>query len=164
MKKEFENEYTLDTNLIKEYVYNVLCKNHIIISLIIAIIGIIILALSNISKPYIILIITTISICYSIIIPILTTKQLEKIEKNYNDGKIEKTNIKFQKKIIMNEGKIHLEFDYKQIKKVVNTKNIIILKINNKSAILVLKNGFVKGNKKDFIEFIENKINNNNSL
>ena len=64
----------------------------------------------------------------------------------------------------MNEGKIHLEFDYKQIKKVVNTKNFIILKINNKSAILVLKNGFVKGNKKDFIEFIENKINNNNSL
>lgn len=64
----------------------------------------------------------------------------------------------------MNEGKIHLEFDYKQIKKIVNTKNFIILKINNKSAILVLKNGFVKGNKKDFIEFIENKINNNNSL
>ena len=64
----------------------------------------------------------------------------------------------------MNEGKIHLEFDYKQIKKLVNTKNFIILKINNKSAILVLKNGFVKGNKKDFIEFIENKINNNNSL
>ena len=64
----------------------------------------------------------------------------------------------------MDEGKIHLEFDYKQIKKIVNTKNFIILKINNKSAILVLKNGFVKGNKKDFIEFIENKINNNNSL
>ena len=98
MKKEFENEYTLDTNSIKEYVYNVLCKNHIIISLIIAIIGIIILTLSNISKPYNILIITTISICYSIIIPILTTKQFKKIEKNYNDGKIEKTNIKFQKK------------------------------------------------------------------
>ena len=56
--------------------------------------------------------------------------------------------------------KIHLKLDYKQIKKIVNTKNFIILKINNKSAILVLKNGFVKGNKKDFIEFIENKINN----
>ena len=160
MNELFENEYIMETKFFKEYVYNILCKKHIIIGLVIAVIGIILFAFLNDEKSYIILVIAIISGAYSILIPIITTKQLEKMEATLNNGKIEKTNIKFQKNIVMNEGKVHLEIEYNQIIKIMQTKNFIVLKISENSAILVLKNGFLKGNEKDFIKFIEHKINN----
>ncbi len=160
MNELFENEYTMETKFFKEYVYNILCKNHIIIGLMIAVIGMILFAFLDGEKSYIILVIAIISGAYSILIPIIATKQLEKTEATLNNGKIEKTNIKFQNNIVMNEGKVHLEIEYNQIIKIVQTKNFIVLKISENSAILVLKNGFLKGNKKDFIKFIEHKINN----
>lgn len=160
MKELFENEYTMETKLIREYVYNILCKKHIIISLIIAVIGMFLFTFLDGEKSYIILVIAIISLAYSISIPIITTKQIEKMETKLNNGKIEKTNIKFQNNIVMNEGKVHLEFEYNQITKILQTKNFIVLKIDKNSNILVLKNGFLKGNEKEFIKFIERKINN----
>ena len=61
--------------------------------------------------------------------------------------------------IVMNEGKVHLEFEYSQIIKILQTKNFIVLKTSEQSAILVLKDGFLKGTESDFIKFIENKLN-----
>lgn len=58
----------------------------------------------------------------------------------------------------MNEGKVHLEFEYSQINKILQTKNFIILKISEQSSILVFKNGFLKGTEEDFIIFIKDKI------
>ena len=94
----------------------------------------------------------------SIMTPILTVKQLEETEKRLNNGIIEKTNVKFSNNIVMDEGKVHLEFEYNQIIKILQTKNFIVLKTSEQSAILVLKNGFLKGNENDFIKFIEEKI------
>ena len=58
----------------------------------------------------------------------------------------------------MDEGKVHLEFEYSQIKQIVETNHFIVLKLGDNSAILVFKNGFTKGNKEEFIKFIKNKI------
>ena len=160
MNELFENEYTMETKFFKEYVYNVLCKSHIIIGLMLAVMGIILFAFLDGEKSYIILVIAIILGAYSILIPIITTKQLEKMETILNNGKIEKTNIKFQNNIVINEGKVHLETEYNQIIKIGQTKNFIVLKISKNSTILVLKNGFLKGNEKDFLKFIEHKINN----
>lgn len=159
MNEIFENEYTMDTKLYKEYVYNVLCKKTIIIGLIIAIIGILFFIFANEEKPYTILTASIISGVTAILIPIVTLKQLEETSKRLNNGKIEKTNVKFSNNIIMNEGKAHLEFEYNQIIKIVQTKKFIVLKTSEQSAILVLKNGFLKGNEKEFIRFIEEKLN-----
>ena len=52
-----------------------------------------------------------------------------------------------------------LEFEYSQITQIVHTKNFIVLKTSEQSAILVLKNGFLKGNETDFLKFIKEKTN-----
>lgn len=90
--------------------------------------------------------------------PILAVKQLEETEKRLNNGIIEKTNVKFSDNIVMNEGKVHLEFEYNQITKILHTKNFIVLKTSGQSAILVLKDGFLKGTESEFLKFIGEKI------
>ena len=80
-------------------------------------------------------------------------------KKRLNNGTIEKTNVKFLNNIVMNEGKVHLEFEYGQITQIVYTKNFIVLKTSEQSAILVLKNGFLKGNETEFLKFIKEKTN-----
>lgn len=95
----------------------------------------------------------------TIVLPIITIKQIEETGKRLNNGKIEKTKVKFFDNIVMDEGKAHLEFEYSQIKQVIETKNLIILKISRQNAILVLKDGFIEGDYKKFLEFINDKIN-----
>ena len=158
MKKLFENEYKMETKLFKEYVYNVLYKKMIISGLIISLIGILFFCLITSPIAYIILTASIIAFICSIFGPIILSKELEENSKRLNNGQIEKTNIIFSNNIIMNEGKVHLEFEYSQINKILQTKNFIILKISEQSSILVFKNGFLKGTEEDFIIFIKDKI------
>ena len=159
MDNLFENEYKMETKYFKEYVYNVLCKKTIIIGFLTALIGILFFCFTTTKSSYIILTTAIIAFICAIITPIVTTKELEKAEKRLNNGTIEKTNIKFSDNIVMNEGRVHLEFEYSQITKITYTKNFIVLKTSKQSAILVLKNGFLKGNEEEFSKFIEEKIN-----
>ena len=159
MSKIFENEYTMETKYFKEYVYNVLCKKTIITGFIIALIGILFFFFTNSQNSYIVLTAAIIAGIASLFTPIITTKQLEDAEKRLNNGKIENTNIKFSNNIVMNEGKVHLEFEYSQITKIVDTKNFIVLKTSEQSAILVFKNGFLKGSETEFLKFIKEKTN-----
>ena len=159
MDNFFENEYTMETKLYKEYVYNILCKKTIIVGLVVTILGIILFFMINREHSYIMITTAIISGIVTIFTPIMTIKQLEETEKRLNNGKIEKTNIKFLDNIVMNEGKVHLEFEYNQISKIEETENFIVLKTSGQSAILVLKNGFLKGNEHDFKIFLEDKIN-----
>lgn len=159
MDNLFENEYKMETKYYKEYVYNVLCKKTIIMGFIIALIGILFFFLTSSQNSYIVLTAAIIAFISAILAPIITTKQLEEAEKRLNNGNIEKTNIKFSNNIVMNEGKVHLEFEYNQITNVVQTKNFIVLKTSNQSAILVLKNGFLIGNETEFLKFIKEKTN-----
>ena len=158
MNEVFENEYKMETKLYKEYVYNVLCKKTIIIGVIILILGIFMFFVMDQDKSYVMLTAGIIAVVASRMTPILTVKQLEETEKRLNNGIIEKTNVKFSDNIVMNEGKVHLEFEYNQITKILQTKNFIVLKTSEQSAILVLKDGFLKGTENEFLKFIEEKI------
>lgn len=159
MDNLFENEYKMETKYYKEYVYNVLCRKTIVIGFIIALIGILFFFLTSSQNSYIVLTAAIIALISAILTPIITVKQLEEAEKRLNNGNIEKTSIKFSNNIIMNEGKVHLEFEYSQITKIEDTKNFIVLKTSNQSAILVLKNGFLKGNETEFLKFIKEQTN-----
>lgn len=159
MDNLFENEYKMETKYYKEYVYNVLCKKTIIMGFIIALIGILFFFLTSSQNSYVVLTAAIIALISAILTPIITVKQLEEAEKRLNNGSIEKTNVKFSNNIVMNEGKVHLEFEYSQITKIENTKNFIVLKTSNQSAILVLKNGFLKGNETEFLKFIKEQTN-----
>ena len=158
MNEMFENEYMMESKYFKEYVYNVLCKKTIIIGLIVMIIGILFYIFVGKEKATIVITAAIIAGIVLILTPIITTKQLEDAEKRLNNGTIEKTNVKFSNNIVMNEGKVHLEFEYNQITNIVQTKNFIVLKTSEQSAILVLKDGFLKGTEIEFLKFIEEKI------
>lgn len=159
MENLFENEYKMETKYFKEYVYNVLCKKISIIGFIIALIGIIFFCFTSNQYSYIVLLASIIAFFTAILTPIITVKQLEKAEKILNNGTIEKTNIKFSNNIVMNEGKVHLEFEYSQITKIVYTKNFIVLKTSQQSAILVYRNGFLIGDETGFLKFIKERRN-----
>ena len=160
MDNLFENEYKMETKYFKEYVYNVLCKKTIVTGFITSVIGLLFFYFVPSQNSYIILTAAIIAFIAGILTPIITTKELENTEKRLNNGIIEKTKVIFSNNIIMNEGKVHLEFEYSQILKIVTTKNFIVLKTSEQSAILVFKNGFIKGNESDFLEFINTKISN----
>lgn len=155
----FENEYTMKTEFFKEYVYHVLCKNMTIVGILISLLGIVFFFLADGATSYIVFTAAIISGIAAILTPVTMVKQLEETEKRLNNGKIEPTKVVFSKNIAMDEGKVHLEFEYNQISKIVQTKNFIVLKTSAQSAILVFKNGFSKGNEKDFLNFIEEKTN-----
>lgn len=159
MDKVFENEYTMETKYFEEYVYNVLCKKLIIGGTIVFFLGLIPIIITNRNTIYECLFWFCIIAFPTIMTPGITAKNLEAAEKRLNNGKIEKTVVKFLDNIIMDEGKVHLEFEYNQITKIVQTKNFIVLKTSEETGILVFKNGFVKGNENDFMKFIEEKIN-----
>lgn len=152
-----ENEYTMETKYFKQYVYNVLCKKLILNGLIIGLIGILFFIFVHSKVSYIVLTAAIIAFISAILTPVVTTKELERTSERLNNGKIEKTRIKFLNNIVIDEGKVHLEIEYSQITEIVQTKNFIVLKTSKQSAVLVLKNGFVKGNENDFIKFIEEK-------
>lgn len=154
----FKNEYTINNKLIKEYVFCILCKDIIIWGLILSILLFMLFLLDN--ALYINLVLCFLILLFIIFFPFMIIKKLEDNEKILNNGKIEKTSILFDEKIIMDEGKVHLEFEYSQIKKIKQTKNLIALMINKESAILVNKNGFIKGNNDDFMKFIKEKKQN----
>ena len=155
MEIKFINEYKLNRKLIKEYVYNVLCKNIITSGYALTIISLI---LFFVNKETLVLTISFISLITTILTPILTINQIEENSKKLNNEKIEKTIITFSNNIVMDEGKAHLEFDYKQIKKITETKNFLVLSLSKQSAILVLKQGFTKNDDQNFLKFIKEKI------
>lgn len=158
MENLFENEYLMERKYYKEYVLNVLCKKIIITGLLVMIFGLIFTAFVGLEDAKIVLTAAIIAGIASILTPVVTIKQLEDTEKRLNNGKIEKTKVIFSDNIVMDEGKVHLEFEYNQITKIVETKSFIVLRLSENSAILVLKDGFVKGTQEEFSKFINEKI------
>ncbi len=156
----FENEYTLNHSLIKEYVLKVIGKKSILMSVFLFVLGLIMFFVSNDHLKYSMLVCSFIGIFCAIGIPISLIKNIESSAKRLNNGKIEKTRVVFNDNITMDEGKVHLEFEYSQIEKVTETDNFVVLIIGKNASILVYKDGFTKGTKENFIVFINNKINN----
>ncbi|MBQ8871910.1 MAG: YcxB family protein [Clostridia bacterium] len=158
MENLFENEYLMERKYYKEYVLNVLCKKIIITGLLVMIFGLIFTVFVGLEDAKIVLTAAIIAGIASILTPVVTIKQLEDTEKRLNNGKIEKIKVIFSDNIVMDEGKVHLEFEYNQITKIVETKSFIVLRLSENSAILVLKDGFVKGTQEEFSKFINEKI------
>lgn len=158
MENLFENEYLMERKYYKEYILNVLCKKIIITGLLVMIFGLIFTVFVGLEDAKIVLTAAIIAGTASILTPVVTIKQLEDTEKRLNNGKIEKTKVIFSDNIVMDEGKVHLEFEYNQITKIVETKSFIVLRLSENSAILVLKDGFVKGTQEEFSKFINEKI------
>ena len=151
----FKNEYIFNNKLIKEYVYKFLCKRIFIMGYVLLIASLIMYTLTKNNTFLMLDIIVIFTIIFS---PSVMIKKIMETSKKINNGKIEKTYIEFSDNIIMNEGKAHVEFEYTQIEKIVETKNLILLATGTETAIIVWKQGFTKGTQEEFLNFIKNKI------
>lgn len=156
----FENEYTMSKKLTMEYIWRTFGIKALAIGLPLSAIAFLEAFLFYGKEARFILVAIGISmLLYPFVVSIIMFRSLEKMSKLLNDGKLEKTQVIFDDNIIvLNEGKVHLELNYDQMDKVIQSKNFIIVKTKAKSAVLVYKQGFVKGDKDAFLEFISKKI------
>lgn len=154
----FKNEYTMNRKLIVEYVFKIFGTKTIIRGIFIFILGLLMYLIEGDSLGYVMLTCAIICLFTAVISSIIMIYNIENTSKRINNGKIEKTSVEFDNNIKMNEGKVHLEFEYSQVSKIVQTQNFIVLKLGKQSAILVYKNGFTEGSENEFIKFIEEKI------
>ena len=154
----FENEYIMTRKYTKEYVYHILCQKIILVGMTIFLFGLLLFFFLQGSIRYVMFTASFVAVACAVLGPIVMVRQLEETSKRLNNGKIEKTQICFGHNIVMNEGKVHLEFAYKQIRSVVQTKHFIVLKLSNDAAIVVFKDGFIKGSQDEFLPFIRDKI------
>ena len=155
----FKNEYTFDRKLIWEYVLKTVGIRMIVIGVLLFFAGIIMYPCYNIAvMKQVVLLCSAYGLLYAIFMPMVVVRNVEASGKRLNNGKQEKTEVLFGDNIIMNEGRVHLEFEYEQIKKIRETKNLIMLGLGKSSAILVYKSGFTEGTKEDFMKFIQEKI------
>ena len=164
----FKNEYTMNRKLIVEYVFKIFGTKTIIRGIFIFILGLLMYLIEGDSLGYVMLTCAIICLFTAVISPIIMIYNIENTSKRINNGKIDELDIKSTMMYrhddyvdgieLVNEGKVHLEFEYSQVSKIVQTQNFIVLKLGKQSAILVYKNGFTEGSENEFIKFIEEKI------
>lgn len=164
MEKEikFENRYYADQKVLKEYTKHVFCKMTRIMGIILMIVslcgfGLSLFAGFKVSESLLFIFCFfggLLIYCYYF----LVVKEMKKQSDNLHGGTLPETIIKFGNKIEMTEGKVHMEFEYSQIMKVHKLPNLYALMIGRNQAILTAKEGFVKGTKEEFEEFIAKEI------
>ena len=156
----FENEYTMDRKLTTEYVNRQFGVKAFVIGISLAIIAFLEALISESKEgQFLMMILGAFLLAYPFIVKFIMVRRLEKASEVLHNGKKEKTQVIFNdENIVLNEGKVHLEHSYEQMKKVIQSKNFIIIKTKAGGAVLVHKDGFVKGDKEAFLEFINNKV------
>ena len=153
----FKNEYLMNRKLVVEYVFKIFGTKMIIGTIISLTLFLMYLTNKDITG-YVFLACSFVSLLSTVVLPATMVYNIENVSKKMHGGKEKITLVEFDSNIIMNEGKVHLEFEYSQILNITQTKNFIILNLGENRAVLVYKNGFTKGNEKEFIKFIEEKI------
>ncbi len=151
----FENRYTISKSLLREYVCFAMQRNLLLFGLCVSILGFV---SSLYDYEAVIAVVTLICLISTLLTPVLCVRQLMDMSKRLNGGNIVPTVVRFGDNIVMDEGKIHLEFDYSQITKIRETKHLYALMLGKNNAILVIKNGFTIGTAEEFQTFIRTKL------
>ncbi len=154
----YKNEYLMDKKLIHEYVFNTMSKYLIIISFFIFSFSIIFFFIDNTYLRFVLLTCGLLSILCSCSSFFLTCYSISKTIEKKNNNSINKIIVIFNDKITIDDGSVKSNVEYDDIVKIKETNNFIMLKLKNDSYVLVLKTGFIKGTKEEFLSFINSKI------
>jgi hypothetical protein len=167
----FENRYTENKVLVREFHKYCLCRNHRRVGRVMLIIGIVCGAIMSMSQFGVItikgtkgVILWEASIVFLIlgfllsIYHMMTTWIALRQDRKAMGGEIPETVIQFtEKEVIISElGKIKT-FHYRELGEVIETKNLFVLPISRYAAVVAAKEGFTYGNADDFRKFIEAK-------
>ena len=156
-EKEFITKTIMDINVYKEYV-NVYKKNA---DVIFTISYIIVCILCVFLKKYEIESVVLGIMLGAVILELITEKFIQRM---YN--KISNRNSKFDNIIAINKDgiQIHnpdtndkLEVTFEQIKSIIETSNMFILRLNDKRGLIINKNNLSGGSNEEFVQFMLNK-------
>lgn len=167
----FENRYTEDKILVREFHKYCLCKTHRKVGIIMLIIGVIAGGLMSMNqfgavsitgtKGVILWEISIVAFVLGFMLNIyylMTTRIALRQDRKAMGGEIPETVIQFtDRDVIISElGKIKT-FHYRELGEVIETKNLFVLPISRYAAVVAAKTGFTYGNPDDFRKFIEAK-------
>jgi len=171
---EYRAEYTNTKKTLAEFYKYTVCRLYKIIGIIVLVIAVLqmvgviggTLEIMNLSFSKKTLILLIIMGCAELLIGILLCKYhvimgntaMKQGIKNHG-GIMPKTVLEMGDTIIMTEGKTKSQFKYEQISLVRETKNLFCLMLGKYIGIIVPKKNIVKGNEKEFGNWIKKKCN-----
>lgn len=161
----FENKYYSDKKVLLEYVKDVHCKFPRIIGfffMLIALLYIYLILFKMRSLRFVMAVLTIFIFIISlrlIFYHLVYLKNMKKSSLNLHNGQTPESILQFtESNIALKEGKISMEFEYNQIKKIKEYKLAYVLMIGKKQGLILKKDSFSIGTFEEFKKFITEKI------
>ena len=161
----FENRYYSDKKVLLEYVKDVHCKYPRIIGFLFMIVAILytyLILFKMRSLRFVMAVLTIFIFIISlrlIFYHLVYLKNMKKSSLNLHNGQSPESVLQFMdNSIALKEGKVSMEFEYNQIKKIKEYKLTYILMIGKKQGLILKKDSFSIGTFEEFKKFINEKI------
>ncbi|MHD0318873.1 YcxB family protein [Fusobacterium sp. THCT1E2] len=161
----FENRYYSDKKVLLEYVKDVHCKYLRIIGfffMFIAMLYTYFILFKMRSLHFVIAVLTILIFIVSlrlIFYHLVYLKNMKKSSLNLHNGQTPESILQFiDSNIALKEGKISMEFEYSQIKKIKEYKLAYVLMIGKRQGLILKKDSFSIGTFEEFKKFINEKI------
>lgn len=161
----FENRYYSDKKVLLEYVKDVHCKYPRIIGFLFMIVAIFytyLILFKMRSLRFVMAVLTIFIFIISlrlIFYHLVYLKNMKKSSLNLHNGQTPESILQFtDSNIALKEGKVSMEFEYNQIKKIKEYKLAYVLMIGKKQGLILKKDSFSIGTFEEFKKFITEKI------
>ncbi|MEH1739489.1 YcxB family protein [Fusobacterium varium] len=161
----FENRYYSDKKILTEYIKDVHCRYLRIIGVFFMLVAMLYTYLILFKMKSLRLVMAALTIVIFIVslrlifYHLLYLKNMKKTSLNLHNGQTPESILQFtDNNIALKEGKISMEFEYNQIKKIKEYKLIYVLMIGKRQGLILKKDSFSIGTFEEFKKFINEKI------
>ena len=161
----FENRYYSDKKILTEYIKDVHCRYLRIIGFFFMLVAMLYTYLILFKMKSLRLVMAALTIVIFIVslrlifYHLLYLKNMKKSSLNLHNGQTPESVLQFtDNSIALKEGKISMEFEYNQIKKIKEYKLIYVLMIGKRQGLILKKDSFSIGTFEEFKKFINEKI------
>ncbi|MCI6031896.1 YcxB family protein, partial [Fusobacterium varium] len=160
----FENRYYSDKKILTEYIKDVHCRYLRIIGFFFMLVAMLYTYLILFKMKSLRLVMAALTIVIFIVslrlifYHLLYLKNMKKSSLNLHNGQTPESVLQFtDNSIALKEGKISMEFEYNQIKKIKEYKLIYVLMIGKRQGLILKKDSFSIGTFEEFKKFINEK-------
>lgn len=161
----FENRYYSDKKILTEYIKDVHCRYLRIIGFFFMLVAMLYTYLILFKMKSLHLVMAALTIVIFIVslrlifYHLLYLKNMKKSSLNLHNGQTPESILQFtDNNIALKEGKISMEFEYNQIKKIKEYKLIYVLMIGKRQGLILKKDSFSIGTFEEFKKFINEKM------
>jgi len=161
----FENRYYSDKKILTEYIKDVHCRYLRIIGFFFMLVAMLYTYLILFKMKSLRLVMAALTIVIFIVslrlifYHLLYLKNMKKTSLNLHNGRLPESVLQFtDNSIALKEGKISMEFEYNQIKKIKEYKLIYVLMIGKRQGLILKKDSFSIGTFEEFKKFINEKM------